>query len=167
TGETGDPGESLLARRQIFVLLPVGARYDEAVEAAPVKLRTQGSDARRHCGALIGVVECLEAGFVHRGTLTIPVCGATQACRAYAAAIPGHRSHSFLSRRAARAQQTACGTRIAAMHKTSFGRTPILTRSLSDSCPVYGPDMQSYAFSAWVFRSMVHRNSQGQRRNIC
>jgi hypothetical protein len=38
TGEAGEPGQALLARRQVFVLLAIGARYDETVEAASLEL---------------------------------------------------------------------------------------------------------------------------------
>ena len=44
TGEAGQPGEALFARRQIFVLLPVGARHHEAVELAALEF---GAQARR------------------------------------------------------------------------------------------------------------------------
>ena len=39
TGEAGEPGEALFRRRQIFVLIAVGARDDEAGEAAPARAR--------------------------------------------------------------------------------------------------------------------------------
>ena len=46
-GEAGEPGEPLFARRQIFVLLAVGARHDEAVEPAALEFGAQGRDAGR------------------------------------------------------------------------------------------------------------------------
>ena len=45
-GEAGEPGEALFARRQIFVLLAVGARHHEAVEPAALEFGAQGRDAR-------------------------------------------------------------------------------------------------------------------------
>ncbi len=75
-GEAGEPGEALLARRQIFVLEPVGMRHDEAVEPAPRELFAQRCDARRRRGGFRRVVEGLElgveragGGFVHEGSL--------------------------------------------------------------------------------------------------
>lgn len=37
--ETRQPGQSLLTSGDVFVLLPIGARYDESGEAAPRQLR--------------------------------------------------------------------------------------------------------------------------------
>ena len=50
-GEAGQPGEPLLGRRHVFVLMPVGARHDEAVEAAPLQLGAQRRDARPRSAA--------------------------------------------------------------------------------------------------------------------
>ncbi len=57
TGEAGQPGQPLLARRQIFVLLPVGARHDEAVRPRRVRRAR-----RRHGRFARGrrLVECLK-----------------------------------------------------------------------------------------------------------
>ncbi len=44
-GEAGEPGQPFLARRQIFVLLAVGARHEEAVEPAPLEFGAQARDA--------------------------------------------------------------------------------------------------------------------------
>ena len=45
-GEAGEPGEALLARRQVFVLLAIGARHDETVEAAPLEFGAQCGEMR-------------------------------------------------------------------------------------------------------------------------
>ncbi len=50
-GEAGEPGEALLARRQIFVLLTVGARYDKTVKAAALEFGAQAFDTRGAFGA--------------------------------------------------------------------------------------------------------------------
>ena len=52
-GEAGEPGEALLARRHVFVLVAVGARHDEAGQAAPRELRAQRRHARC-AGAALG-----------------------------------------------------------------------------------------------------------------
>ena len=44
-GEAGEPGEPLVAGRHVFVLVAVGARHDEAVEAAPLEFGAQRRDA--------------------------------------------------------------------------------------------------------------------------
>ena len=61
-GEAGEPGEPLVGRRHVFVLEPVGARHDEAVEAALGKFSAQGRHARRAFGALAAILERLEYG---------------------------------------------------------------------------------------------------------
>ncbi len=48
-GEAGEPGEALLAGGQIFVLLAVGARHHETVEAALLQAGAQRRDAARRC----------------------------------------------------------------------------------------------------------------------
>ena len=45
-GKAGEPGQAFFALRQIFVLLAIAARHDEAVEAAPSEFATQFADAR-------------------------------------------------------------------------------------------------------------------------
>ena len=73
TGETGEPGETLLGRRHIFVLVPVGAWNDKAGQAAPRQLSAQRGNARPACRALGAIFERLEAGLEHGGTLLSPV----------------------------------------------------------------------------------------------
>ena len=68
-GEAGEPGQLLGARRHIFVLEAVGARHDEAVEAALGQLRPQRRHARRAFGALAAILERLEMGLEHEGNL--------------------------------------------------------------------------------------------------
>ena len=72
SGEAGEPGEALLAGRQIFVLMAVGMGHDEAVEPAPRQLGAQRRDARRRLRRFRRIVEGLElrveladGGFVH------------------------------------------------------------------------------------------------------
>ena len=64
-GEAGEPRQALLARRQVLVLLPIGARDDESIEAEPLQLGAQGRDARCTLGARARILEGLEAGFKH------------------------------------------------------------------------------------------------------
>ena len=64
-GKAGEPGEPRLARRQIFILLAVGARDHEAIEPAAVELGAQGGDAGRACRALARILEGLETGLEH------------------------------------------------------------------------------------------------------
>ena len=64
-GEAGQPGEALLARRQVLVLLPVGTRDDKSIEAAPLQLGAQRSDTRSALGAHARILEGLEARFKH------------------------------------------------------------------------------------------------------
>ena len=45
--EAGQPGQALRAARHVFALMLVGARHDEAVEAAPLQLGAQGGQPRR------------------------------------------------------------------------------------------------------------------------
>ena len=45
-GKAGEPGEPLLARRHIFVLVAVGARNDQAGQAAPRQFGAQRGNAR-------------------------------------------------------------------------------------------------------------------------
>ena len=60
-GEAGDPGEPLVRRRHVFVLVAVGARHDEAVEALPAELGAQRGDARAARGSVGGLVERLKS----------------------------------------------------------------------------------------------------------
>ena len=68
-GEAGQPGQLLGAGRHIFILEAVGARHDEAVEAAFGKLRPQRRHARRAFGALAAILERLEMGLEHQCNL--------------------------------------------------------------------------------------------------
>jgi hypothetical protein len=68
-GEAREPCQSLLARRQIFVLLAVGTRHHETVEAAALELGAQGGGASRAFRALARIVKGLEAGFEHGAAL--------------------------------------------------------------------------------------------------
>ena len=68
-GETGEPGEALVGRRHVFVLMAVGARNDEAVEPAALQLCAQGGEAARAGVAFGCVLERLKAGLEHRRNL--------------------------------------------------------------------------------------------------
>ena len=65
-GEAGEPGKPLLARRQIFVLLAVGARHHKAVKPAPLEFGAQWGEARRRRRRFARIVEGLETGLEHR-----------------------------------------------------------------------------------------------------
>ena len=54
-GKAGEPGKPLVAGRHIFVLVTVGARHDETVEAAALELRAQRRKPRR-AGALFAAI---------------------------------------------------------------------------------------------------------------
>src|SRR5262249_5072037 len=64
-GEPGEPGEPLFRWRQVFVLMAVGARRHEAGETAPHQLGAQRGDARRRCGAPLGIGEGLKKAPEH------------------------------------------------------------------------------------------------------
>lgn len=68
-GKSSEPGEPLLGRRYIFVLLAVGSGDNEAGEVAARQLGAQGVHARRARGRLGRVIERLEFGFEHGGNL--------------------------------------------------------------------------------------------------
>src|SRR5664279_5437134 len=76
-GETGQPGESFLAGGQIFVLLAVGARHHQAVEAAALELGVQALDSPRALRAGVRIVECLEPGLEHAAHSRATFGGAT------------------------------------------------------------------------------------------
>jgi len=83
TGEAGEPGEAFFTCRQVFVLLAIGARHDETVEATEFEFGTQGGDAGRALPPLARLFECLETGLDHGGgTLACRSGRATQACGA-------------------------------------------------------------------------------------
>ena len=60
SGEAGQPGQALLACGQVFVLLAVGARYDETVEPAALEFAAQAFEMRGRRRALVRIVEGLE-----------------------------------------------------------------------------------------------------------
>ncbi len=64
-GEAGQPGEPLGAGRHVFVLVLVGARHDEAVEAAPRQFGAQRRDPGRGGAGFAAIIERLEMGFEH------------------------------------------------------------------------------------------------------
>ena len=66
TGKAGQPGQPLVRRRDIFVLLLVGAGNHESGQIAPRQFLAEGRQPRgqRHAG--FGFLECLEKGFEHR-----------------------------------------------------------------------------------------------------
>ena len=84
TGEAGEPGEALLAGGEIFVLLPVGARHHQPVEAAALQLGAQRRHPPGAGGRFARIIEGLEAGFKHGfcscGTIARFRWWATQAC---------------------------------------------------------------------------------------
>jgi hypothetical protein len=65
----GEPGEAFLARRHVFVLVAIGARHDEAVEAAALELGPQRLHATRGGRGFGRVVERLVAGLEHGAAL--------------------------------------------------------------------------------------------------
>ena len=68
-GETAEPGEPLLACRQVFVLVAVGARQDEPGQPAACELRAQRGDARSAFGTPGAILERLVVSFEHGGNL--------------------------------------------------------------------------------------------------
>ena len=64
-GEAGQPGQAFFAGGEIFVLLAVGARHDEAGEPAVLELRAQTCDAAGALVALARILEGLELRFEH------------------------------------------------------------------------------------------------------
>ena len=64
-GEAGQPGQPLLGGRDVFVLLAVRARHDEAGKPPALEFRTQRRDAPRTRRALASVVERLKARLEH------------------------------------------------------------------------------------------------------
>ena len=68
-GEAGEPGEPFLGGRHIFVLMAVGARHDEAVEAAALQFGAQRGKPAGARRPFAGVIERLQARFEHRGNL--------------------------------------------------------------------------------------------------
>ncbi len=101
-GEAGEPGEPLGAGRHIFVLIAVGARHDEAVEAAPLELRPQRGKPRRGVGALAAILERLKTGFEHAGAI-----------------YGSRRRRAMLARAMRRARRPASSSRRASMRRSS------------------------------------------------
>ena len=64
-GKTGEPSQPLGAGRHVFVLVAVGARHDEAVEAAPLELGAQRRQPRRARRPLAAILERLEMRLEH------------------------------------------------------------------------------------------------------
>ena len=62
-GEGGEPGEPLGALGHIFALMLVGARHEEAVEAAPVSSAAEGGQSRRAQSLRRTGRQALEGGF--------------------------------------------------------------------------------------------------------
>ena len=100
-GEAGQPGEALLARRHIFVLVAIRARHDETVEALPRQFAAQRLDPYGAVRAVVDVVEGLEMALEH-GRSPMPVrrprtpdapaaCRSTSAARGPASALRGTR----------------------------------------------------------------------------
>jgi len=81
SGEAGKPGEPLGARRHIFVLKAVGARYDEAVESAQFQLHAQRRYARRRFAAVGAIVKRLEMRLKHGGNLVHESARGNLICR--------------------------------------------------------------------------------------
>src|SRR5690606_15777090 len=68
SGEAREPGEALVARRDIFVLVAVGARQDQARKPAPGQFGAQRRDPRRRLRRR-GIIERLKAGLEHRRSI--------------------------------------------------------------------------------------------------
>ena len=70
SGEAGQPGQPLLGRRDIFVLLLIGAGNDETAQFPAQQFLAKGGQPRRQRNAAFGLLEGLEMGFEHGlGTL--------------------------------------------------------------------------------------------------
>jgi hypothetical protein len=78
--KTGKPSQTFFTLRQIFVLLAICARHDEAIESAALEFAAQFSDPRCALRSLARNVEGLKAGFKHRRTLMPRTVVAMQAC---------------------------------------------------------------------------------------
>ena len=64
-GKAREPGQPLLAIRKIFVLVAIGARHDQAGQAATCQFGTQRREPEPACGAFGSVLERLEACLEH------------------------------------------------------------------------------------------------------
>src|SRR6185503_18457235 len=99
--EAREPGEPLVGRGHVFVLVAVGARHDEAVEAAPRELGTQRLDARPARRAVRWIVERLkscrhDATLYGAGPLTAMPGTTAPSCPALCSLLPG--IHVYLRR---------------------------------------------------------------------
>ena len=61
TGEAGQPGEALVGRRYVFVLMPVGPRQDKSGQAAAGQFRAQGGHSRPADRSVADIVERLKS----------------------------------------------------------------------------------------------------------
>ena len=68
-GEAREPRQPLVGGRHVFVLVAIGARHDEAGQTAMGELGAQRLDAGRTCGPFGDILERLEGGLEHGGTL--------------------------------------------------------------------------------------------------
>jgi hypothetical protein len=69
SGKAGEPGQPLFGRRDIFVLLLIGAGNHEPGQLAPRQFLAKCRQPRRQRHAAFGLFECLEMGFEHRPPL--------------------------------------------------------------------------------------------------
>ena len=67
-GKAGQPGQPLFRRRDIFILLLIGARNDKSGQFPPRQFLAKRRQPRRQRHAAFGLFECLEMGFEHRMT---------------------------------------------------------------------------------------------------
>ena len=72
-GKAGQPGQPFLAVGQIFVLVLVGARHDEAGQLAARQLLAERAESGRQRHAAFGFFERLEMGFEHRRDQSLDV----------------------------------------------------------------------------------------------
>ena len=71
-GKAREPGQPLVRRRHIFVLMGIGAGHDEAAQVAPRELLAQGGEAGAERHPAFRVFECLEMRFEHGLALRSP-----------------------------------------------------------------------------------------------
>ena len=65
SGKAGQPGQPLFGRRDIFVLLLIGAGNHESGQLAPRQFLAKRGQPRGQRDAAFGLLECLEMGFEH------------------------------------------------------------------------------------------------------
>ena len=78
-GEAGQPGQPLFGRRDIFVLLLIGAGNHESGQLAPRQFLAEGGQPRGQRHAAFGFFECLEMSFEHC-LITLGLGGASPQC---------------------------------------------------------------------------------------